>query len=821
MKNDRIPQVVLIPTICRWLRLVAILACAAPAVATADSGVDSAIGNQLNQSTSNPVEQLATFKDTLSRSPTGLLYPSPAEVEAAQANTWTGTIEFGVLFNNGDDGASQFREYTDWNEGGALSNLSVMGDFGETYLEFKAGAVGNNDQFFKAEYGRYGSYTISGFYSETQHIYANDATLLYQGIGTDFLSLPPPLVPGGNTSAEITNALASAGEGTVGLGRDKWGGEFRFFALGNWELGAKYTLEERGGVRPFGGSFYPTNIGGAVETLEPIDFKTYDFSVDASYSGDRTFLNVGIKTSFFKNDNKSLTWDNPFDIVQTGSGVSNVPAEVIERGRVALAPDNEFYQIDVEFAQLLPSSAELTAFVSWSRMSQDEDLLPPTITSGVKAGVDTDNWNTTAALSQLSADAQIDSISGGVELRLSPWQKVSLGLSLDYFDEDNDTSYTAFNPLTDQFGYIAQDSPRIRRIYNGGGNPIHYRSIPFDKSKYSWTIDATYRPLRKTTIGLEWRETRNNYDEREVEESDETRVKVFLSTRKLDWATIRISYLSEDRDVDQYVSDPYSEYYTSSLPGYVPPGSGVPAFTLAEMRKFDISDRELDKFEARINFLIRDDMDLMLSAQYEDQDYGGSYGLLDREFKTINMEWNYQPSATTNMYLFYSKQWFDDEMANIANAASTPDANAGGTTYPLSGRWSESTDETSDQIGAGIFYTGETFGFEASFTSIDTDTGIDYGFASVDAAASTPIETGLFGEFSDISFQSRVFESSLTWQYPKDWQFRLYYRYERGEIRDWAFNGLSALESDNLFIQAIPDDYSVSTVGLFLTRHFF
>ena len=106
MKNDRIPQVVLILTICRWLRLVAILACAAPAVATADSGVDSAIGNQLNRSSSNPVEQLATFKDTLSRSPTGLLYPSPAEVEAAQADTWTGTIEFGALFNNGDDGAS-------------------------------------------------------------------------------------------------------------------------------------------------------------------------------------------------------------------------------------------------------------------------------------------------------------------------------------------------------------------------------------------------------------------------------------------------------------------------------------------------------------------------------------------------------------------------------------------------------------------------------------------------------------------------------------------------------------------------------------------
>ena len=250
---------------------------------------------------------------------------------------------------------------------------------------------------------------------------------------------------------------------------------------------------------------------------------------------------------------RSPSADNPFDIAQPGGGV---PPDVIPRGRVALPPDNEFYQVDVEFTHLLQSDAQLTAFVSWSRMTQDEDLLPPTINSGDVAGLNTDNWNTTAALSQLTADAEIDILSGGVELRISPWQKFSFGVSLDYFDEDNKTTYTSFNPLTGQFGYIAQDSPRIRRIYNGGGNAIHYRSIPFDKSKRSWTIDATYRPLSKTTIGLEIRETRNEYDVREVEKSDETRIKVFLSTRKLDRATIRVSYLNEDRDVDGYISNP-------------------------------------------------------------------------------------------------------------------------------------------------------------------------------------------------------------------------------------------------------------------------
>jgi len=182
------------------------------------------------------------------------------------------------------------------------------------------------------------------------------------------------------------------------------------------------------------------------------------------------------------------------------------------------------------------------------------------------------------------------------------------------------------------------------------------------------------------------------------------------------------------------------------------------------------------------------------------------------------MEWNYQPTATLNTFLFFSRQWFEDEMSNINDADSSPDPSAGGVTYPLSRSWTESSDETSDQVGAGVYYTGEKFSFEATYTSIDSETGIDYGFASADATASPPIGTGLSGQFSDISFESRVFESSLTWQTNENWQFRLYYRYEHGEIRDWAINSLSALEANSLFIQAIPEDYSVQTVGLFVTR---
>ena len=295
MKHNRLPTFVPGSAICRQLSLVALLTCSTLGFASTKTGVDSAIGNQINDSSIDPVEPLATFATVLTRSPTGLLYISPYEAEAAEADTWSSSIEFGAIFNSGDDGASQFRKYTDWDEGAVLSDVSVMGDFGDTYFNFKGGALGRDDQFLKAEYGRYGSYRIIGFFNEIPHVYADDATLLYQGIGTNVLTLPSPLIPGGNTSDEIANALTSASKGTISANREKFGGELRSLVLGKWKLGAKYTLENRDGVRPFGGSFYPTTIGGAVETLEPIDYKTHEFSLDTSYSGDRSYLNLGVK----------------------------------------------------------------------------------------------------------------------------------------------------------------------------------------------------------------------------------------------------------------------------------------------------------------------------------------------------------------------------------------------------------------------------------------------------------------------------------------------------------------------------------------------
>lgn len=93
------------------------------------------------------------------------------------------------------------------------------------------------------------------------------------------------------------------------------------------------------------------------------------------------------------------------------------------------------------------------------------------------------------------------------------------------YAEDNSTAYTAYtayNPLTGQYGYVALDgglwvnskgysglySDTTGTISTPSGNidvlrsvfPIRYRSIPFEYRKDNYNVDADYRLARRTTL---------------------------------------------------------------------------------------------------------------------------------------------------------------------------------------------------------------------------------------------------------------------------------------------------------------------------------
>ncbi|KFI21583.1 hypothetical protein HW44_14230 [Nitrosococcus oceani] len=550
--------------------------------------------------------------------------------------------------------------------------------------------------------------------------------------------------------------------------------------------------------------------------MEPIDYRTHNLLAGINYGHNQYQLNFTYNASFFRNHNQALSWENPFQ---------NLPGDsfAVERGRFALYPDNDFHNVKLDFSYVLPLRGLFTSTAAWSRMHQDDDLLPPTINSGQSAaGIDLSNWNTTAALGRKTANAEINTWLFQTGLRLIPFDPLTLRADFRYYDEDNDTDYTAFNPLAGEIGYIVEDGADPGRGFvfnpNQSAIPFHFRNVPFAQRKINWSFNADYRLIPKTVLSLGYQREEIDRDYRERDKTTENRFIVRTSNRSVSWATFRFSYEFSDRTDSPYRFDPYTSFFTNSLPGF---SSRLPAgttpFTLADLRKFDLSDRKQHLFCGLANVLLREDMDLSLSFARVDNDFDARFGLLQDESNTVNLEWNYQPSAQLSTYVFGSYQTKTNAMANINDAGFSTDPNAGGATFPLRAAWQENVDETNSALGFGFYYQFDRFIFDGNYSFNWSRSEVDYEAVSNLALANPELALDTIGNsFPDLRYTRHILETNLRWNISKNLALRLLHRYERGTIRDWHFEGLNPLINNHLFLMATPNDFEVNVIGLLI-----
>jgi MtrB/PioB family decaheme-associated outer membrane protein len=752
------------------------------------------------------------------RSPSGLLYPFPQAPAPTSAlgGGWTygGTLQLGTLWDGGGEDEARFERYTEWTDeafANALS-LSVANAEQGYYLDFRSGAIGRDDQFYSLDAGRFGSFRLRGSFTRIPHLFANDAQALFLGEGGDSLRLPSSLTPGDNTEAEIDEALLATPESSLELKRDRSRLRLDFKPLSELNLFASYEFEDRDGSRAFGGALsippVGATTGGVVETVEPIDHRTQNFSAGLEYGGKSLQANLVYNGSFFRNDNRALTWENPFT-------VTPVPGRVIERGRFAVAPDNEYHNLKGDLAVPLPWRSRFTGTVSWGTMRQDEDLLPPTVNSVFLPGIgpfsiDLSEWNTTAALSQDSANADIDTLLLNASLRTNFWKPLRLEARYRYYDQDNDTRYLAFNPLTGEYGYIVTDGGQGALSFRQGGvyfpalqgGKWRYRNTPFRYKKLQYQFRASYRAARKTTLALRLERDVVERDFRERDRMSDDRIRASVTSRDLSWATIRLSYEYGDRDgssFDLNVSDPF---FTSSLPGYIPPAAGDNPPGLPGLRTPNLSDRREQIIDGRVNFLIGNDMDLVVGARFQDDDYHTDYGLTRQRELSLNLEWSFQPSPERNAHVFATLERGRQDVDSIfgEDAGSDPSL-----AYPDANAWSADSETSALTLGAGFSVRlARGFSLESDYIYSYAHDELDYGT-----------------RFTILRSQDHIVETRLRWQVSETLALRFYHRYQRStRDDDWEQTGLVPRSDHRLFFAHIDNDYQASVYGIALQKRF-
>ena len=832
--------------------VVALSLASVDAFADTGVGVDTWRANKLDPTAGAATEEIdergtSWLTTGQHRSPTGNLYMCPAEPpEVAEHGDWLsyGVLQIGAVSPSGDQDNAYWNRYVDWQSGLILGLLDYTWERPDdgTYANVRASRISDDDQYYQAVFGRAGSYKIQAFLRDTPNVLTSNARPIWNGVGSNNLTLAGGLTPGGSTPAQVAAVSAATPERTLSVKRDKQGVGFSMFLTPQWTAYANITDEERSGARPYGGTFffnYPLpNNGGVLETTKPIDDSTINLNGGLRYAGDVWRMDFGYEGSFYRDRYRSYNFESPFSIAPVLTGATSAP---LYQGQMAMEPDNDYNNLRATFTRKLPMNGELSLTASGGRMSQDDALIAPINCQGV-FGIDLDGsglgpqnpllfpcsqWNTPDALSRKNADMSIDTTLLDGRVVLQPTSDLTLRGGVRFNREDYRNTYLAYNPLTGQYGYINENGAQGSIVPGEVGlwdpvtqasNLTQISSIPLDMQTTDANVGADWKLGGHNTLGATYAYSRYEPSNRERSEVDDNSIKLTWVNRALDWLTFRANYTFLKQSGDRYNYDPYAFAFSSSLPGYVAPPGGALPFTVDALRKYDVSNRDENKVDLMATFAARDDMTFTASLRGDWNDYDAVLGRQGYDTIGAALQWEWQPSPSTNASVFYGYDQSKLDMANVNDAEFGSDPTLGGVTYPLDGRWWATDKQKNHNAGATLTQLFGRVRLDASWNYIYSRGTTSYRFAT--PAALAYFADGFLPDnaFPPMNFRVNGLTVGVTFPLTQRMSLRVFDYYERGDIVDWHYSGFAAGQviDHRVYTDGGPQSYSANLVGVLL-----
>jgi MtrB/PioB family decaheme-associated outer membrane protein len=831
----------------RWLLAAALLdvmdlAGAAQALADSSATGYGGPGNVLNPqgqlySRGRDINGLSVLDD-VTRTPTGLMYPLPfltPEMKQSETNPdwwmlrWAEAGYIGTFGKN--RGAAALKEYGAWNSGPLLTSIGFMAENRKTALHVSALGqnVGREDQYYQVEIGRYGVFNTLWYFDSIPHTYSTTAKSLWDGVGSNRLTLKPGLTPAQSTATQVNAVAAAADALTLKITREKAGSALSYNVDENTELFMRGSVEMRKGTQPISATFgYPFQ-NGATQIIQPIDYQTYDITAGVRYKEKNLLANFAYAGSFFHNQNRELVWDNP------GLNSINAPGMYIPPvGQLSLPPDNYAHSFKGDMALVMSPASRLTGSLSYTMMRQDDGLLAPTLGSGIIASgsdsINLDQWNSTGALSQRSADAAIDVLNFMVQYQYKVSPDLGLTLEARGRNEDNRTNYVAFNPQTGQYGYIAIDGglapfiPSQSGIYrpNQAGSRVQIRNMPFANDRLTLKAKADYRLDSHLKLDLSYTNDAIDHSVREVTDSNDHIGRLQISTTGYEWGTARLSYEYARRTGSDYMSNPYGAYYSTSLPGYIPATSaGDVAWVLSDLRKFDMADRTQHVVRGQSNYILSPRSDLQVTGSLKLTDYDAAYGLRSTRAWDASTAYSYQLSAATKFTSFLTYQNQNRDVANINASGQGVTGEAGGRAYPLANGWTETVGSDIYTAGLNGVHSWGDFTLNLDYVFAHAKTAMNYRFASTEAFFNVMSAAQAGSGFPAITYNSHMVKAELRHQLTETVSYRVFYRFNQERVVDFHYTGLTAgTTGDNTYLGVRPENYAAQTIGFFVQYTF-
>jgi MtrB/PioB family decaheme-associated outer membrane protein len=569
--------------------------------------------------------------------------PAPAQDEP-QAHV--NQVELGI--GQVSDDAYRFGRYNGLQKQGpyAIGDINARGS-GEDdrFWRLRGTNLGLESRYLRLDAGVRGRQAYFFEYDQLPNYKDDTGRTPFLGIGDATLTLPDGFDINTNLDANLRPVELETERKRLGLGA-------AFTSRKYWKLDVAYQHETKDGIDQRGSSMANGAqglVGNTTAALlpEPVDFTTNMVDVALNYAKDNAQLQLAYHMSLFDNDEFALTWEDPF-----------FPQRYASQ---ALAPDNQFHQLALTGAYLLPYRSRISGTFSLGRMTQDQNFQPytvnPALDSGLpRASLDGEVWVSTAKL-------KVDS---------RPVRKLQLSAQYRYDDRDNDTPVETYD-------YVVADSFPATPLKN---NPLSYTRNQVD-------LTANYRinPTMSLRGGYQYEHMSRDYRQEEREETREHT----LSGR---WK------LQPHNKVDISL---YAEAGERDGSNYKAPAEENPA-----LRKYYLADRDRTRLGSSIDLLATDTLSLSARAEYIKDDYNDSeIGLIDSKEPTYTLDASYQPRSNITTYAYYTFQDIKSTQKGSEAGTSTADWEAdfkdrthtlgvGGKLTGIRGKW---------DIGADIVLT--------------------------------------------------------------------------------------------------------------------
>jgi MtrB/PioB family decaheme-associated outer membrane protein len=419
--------------------------------------------------------------------------PPSQPAQPTARSPFQGNVDFGGLFTTTDGDEARYERYRDTRDG-VFSNLSVNRNTSSSVFSAHALHPGYRDQRYDATLLTrrvnvlfdWVSVPLNYSYIVATPFATNGSTLTLDNNAQQAVQGPTnatndgtavgiPCAPGappaacGNatqvaqalTNRSIYNTLASPFE--LRHVRDTANVGLNFAATRAIDVDANFRSSARDGQQPWGASFA---FNTAVELPQPIDQRTNDLSVGASWSNPRGMFRLGWDGSWFNNNFQSLTWDNPIRLTDFNNGLlppdgpydangysnGNGPAQ----GRQALAPSNTMNVVSGTGMYKLARRTTLNGTVQFTSQNQDDTLIPWTINSVINTPSVIAAFPHLAQLPRPTAEAEAKGVNALLSLSSRPTRVVNFTVRYRYNERDvqtppfDATEYVRFDAVPEE-----------------------------------------------------------------------------------------------------------------------------------------------------------------------------------------------------------------------------------------------------------------------------------------------------------------------------------------------------------------------------------